>query len=82
METAMDRSPQGRLSPNEESTLRMIARGKTEMKHLRPQDMSRLTNFGLAETVDGRIKLTKLGIERMALADRGVRPGNSAADLQ
>jgi hypothetical protein len=66
----MDRAPQGRLSPNEESTLRLIARGRTKMKHLRPQDMSRLTNFGLAETVDGRVKLTRLGLERMKLAER------------
>jgi hypothetical protein len=67
----MDRAPLGRLSPNEESTLRLIAQGKTEMKHLRSKDMSRLTNFGLAETVDGRIKLTRLGLERMKLAERG-----------
>jgi hypothetical protein len=66
----MDRAPLGRLSPNEESTLRLIAQGKTEMKHLRSKDMSRLTNFGLAETVDGRIKLTRLGLERMKLAER------------
>ncbi len=62
----MDRAPQGRLSPNEENTLRMIAQGKTEMKHMRSKDMSRLTNFGLTETVDGRIQLTALGQERLA----------------
>jgi hypothetical protein len=71
METVMDRAPHGRLSPNEESTLRLIAQGTTEMKHMRSKDMSRLTNFGLAETVDGRIKLTALGVERVALADGG-----------
>jgi len=66
----MDRAPHGRLSPNEESTLRMIAQGKVEMKHLRSHDMSRLTNFGLTETVDGRIKLTELGLERLNAAER------------
>ena len=58
------------LSPNEEVTLRRIASGQTAQALLAARDVINLTSLGLAEIVDGKLRLTGLGRERHAqLAD-------------
>jgi hypothetical protein len=57
------------LSPKEEGTLRLIARGIAR-EHLRDADVARLKNFGFAETIDGVARLTPLGVKRFAIVNR------------
>jgi hypothetical protein len=58
------------LSPNEQTTLRLIAQGDGHTTALRADDVARLRNFGFVETSDGRAVLTPLGTERLAFMTR------------
>jgi hypothetical protein len=65
-EDDMERGLLAPLSPNEEKALRRVAHGISKPKHLRDTSVDRLKLLALVEETDGRIHLTKLGIQRFA----------------
>ena len=60
----MERGLKAPLSPNEEVTLRRLALGITEAKHLPARDVYYLIRLCLVDEEEGRLKLTDLGRER------------------
>jgi hypothetical protein len=58
------------LSPKEESTLCKIAQGAASQVCFRPDDVSRLQNFGFVKTPGGVPVLTPLGAQRIAIIAR------------
>ncbi len=71
----MERGLMVPLSPNEESALRRVANGISKPKHLRAGSVARLKSLALVEELDGRIRLTALGVQRCAAA-RSTPPPN------
>jgi hypothetical protein len=62
MEHRMVRGMAAPLSPNEEATLRRMAQGIADPKHLPQQHIDRLKSLGLVE--DAGLRLTPLGQRR------------------
>ena len=71
----MERGLMAPLSPNEESALRRVASGISKPKHLRAVSVARLKRLALVEELDGRIRLTALGIQRCAAEKPAAPPG-------
>jgi hypothetical protein len=65
-EEDMERGLLAPLSPNEEKALRRVAHGISKPKHLRDAPIARLKQLALVEEQDGRIRLTELGVQRVA----------------
>jgi hypothetical protein len=53
------------LSPNEESTLRVIAQGRVHAKSLRDNDVSRFKRLGLIEECRTGLALSATGQQRL-----------------
>lgn len=64
------------LSPNEESTLRVIARGRAHPKSLRENDVGRLKRLGLIEECRTGLTLSGMGQQRL-----GALPPAPTSDL-
>jgi hypothetical protein len=62
----MERGLLAPLSPNEEKALRRVAHGISKPKHLRDASIVRLKRLSLVEERDGHIRLTDLGVQRLA----------------
>jgi hypothetical protein len=65
-EDDMERGLLAPLSANEESALRRVAHGISKPKHLRDASVERLKLLALVEEQNGRIRLTELGVQRVA----------------
>ena len=78
----MPRTLLAQLSPKEETTLRLIAHGITKPKYLRAADVSRLRNFGFAETVDGEARLTPLGVQRFTMTNQSQSTTDETAGVR
>ena len=69
----MERGLLAPLSPSEEKALRRVAHGISKPKHLRDTSIARLKRLALVEELEGRIRLTELGVQRFAVG-RAVAP--------
>ena len=75
----MERGLLAPLSPNEEKALRQVAHGIAKPKHLRDVAIVRLKRLSLVEEQDGRIRLTDLGVQRVAGGQITNQPAQPAA---
>jgi hypothetical protein len=78
-EDDMERGLLAPLSPNEEKALRRVAHGISKPKHLRDASIVRLKRLSLVEEQDGRIRLTDLGLQRVAGSRAPTAGGQPAA---
>jgi hypothetical protein len=67
----MDRGLLVPLSPNEELTLRRVALGFADPKDLRASDLARLLTLALIEGDAGGLRVTRLGLRRLAAKQSG-----------
>lgn len=54
------------LSRQEEDTLRLIAHGMSNTRHLRPDDLEQLASLRLIDRSGGKVTLSELGQVRLA----------------
>jgi len=54
------------LSRQEEDTLRLIAHGISNTRHLRPDDLDQLARLQLIDRLAGKVTLSELGQARLA----------------
>jgi hypothetical protein len=74
----MERGLRASLSPHEEVTLRRIARGISEAKHLLARDVAYLIRLCLVDENEGRLRLTALGRKRC----QGLPNGTALSDVK